>query len=374
MDDSKTTIGSIDEAKQTGKGVQTPLEMTEAAQKLGEMLRLHPKRDRLDVVALRGLCLLTEERPEDAGDGFIAMDLAKAIRRVSTTHASWAHSDLFGPGGKVDENHEAISDKIREQWQRVEKLWATLAEGVPQKFKIDGYSWHPKPEREIGGGTGRPTKYRLAQVNIEQTEADVVAIDDPVNETKTKNTNQETVVNSPNFVQYWCEEVEDAGWLAKQFSNAWSANTGNNHWMIWFSIASIIAMTVYSILVILSINHASNSTDILKIILIHPIVFWFFWRVLGPIMLVQRRRVVPAPSWLQSEHEDRLLEWRRIGERKAEVKLVRYVGTCPLCKGQLTIRGGGHLFTGRLYGACNESPQEHRFQFDHKLRHGQKLD
>ena len=351
--------------------------MVQAAQKMDDMLRSRSKSDRLDVATLRGLCLLAQERPDDAEAGFTAMDLTKAIRRTSSTHASWAQSDLFGPGGKVDENFEAISDRIREQWKRVETLWKSMEEGVPQKFAIDGAQWHPRPEREIGGGTGKLTKYRLVLTEIK---LDSSAPPAPIATSSTAATpstmiHADSTSTEPMHVKYWCEEVDEAGWLTKQFTKAWSADLGRKHWMVWLAVSSVAAMVIYVLVITLLISLAKNPLDVLKLLLVLPVSCWIFWRLFGPLTLTSERRIVPAPAWLQSSAEDRLLEGRPSGKGKGtDVKLVRYVATCPLCKGTIGIRGGGWLFTGRLYGACCESPQEHKFRFDYKQRNGSRFD
>lgn len=98
------------------------------------------------------------------------------------------------------------------------------------------------------------------------------------------------------------------------------------------------------------------------------------WIVVGPFWTVPNKRIVKAPQWLTPfSPEDMLLEWHVTKDKHKYLRLVRYVGRCPICNDKILIYGGGIEFFDRLVGRCTASPREHVYSFDHITRKGYSL-
>ena len=359
------TIEGAQERQQEGKGVATPLKMAEAAEFLGGYFRSHGKSDRLDVATLRGLCWLSHSRPGEAGEGFAAWDVAEAVRHVEKRHGAWLKSEWDG-GEK-----ETVADRVREQWNKIEKNWPQWEEGVLQKMSDEGKSLALRPERVVGGGAGKATRYRLSPWAAPKSTGGPVEL--PALEVDSSGAVQ---ANSKTTARYICEEVVEPKWLARQFERAWGASRSWRHPMVWGMVALMLIEILLATLGLLYVSVAKSLVVVFQTFLAMAASGWMFWESFGPIFLACARRIAPAPPWLRYGDDDRLLEFRPgKGEDAGGMKLVRYAAPCPLCADGSKVRptGGGWLYFGRLEGRCEAAPMEHRFRFDHKLRIGERI-
>lgn len=100
---------------------------------------------------------------------------------------------------------------------------------------------------------------------------------------------------------------------------------------------------------------------------------WVMWRLyVVPMTWLVDDRVIPAPEAFTGWSEDpSQLEMAREDGRKY-IRLVRFSGVCPVCAGRIELRYGTGDSARRLFGACNEAPQEHVYEFDRVTRLGQR--
>lgn len=92
---------------------------------------------------------------------------------------------------------------------------------------------------------------------------------------------------------------------------------------------------------------------------------WVCWRfVVRPMVLLLSDRITPAgdllTAWTESPCQ---LEMAKT-ENGRVIRVVRYSAICPICAGQIELEYGYGHDHRRLFGRCNESPQEHAFTFD----------
>lgn len=100
---------------------------------------------------------------------------------------------------------------------------------------------------------------------------------------------------------------------------------------------------------------------------------WVMWRLyVVPMTWLVDDRVIPAPEVFTGWSEDpSQLEMAREDGIKY-IRLVRFSGVCPVCAGRIELRYGTGFSARRLFGACNEAPQEHVYEFDRVTRLGQR--
>jgi hypothetical protein len=100
---------------------------------------------------------------------------------------------------------------------------------------------------------------------------------------------------------------------------------------------------------------------------------WAMWRFyVLPLARLVDDRVIPAPEVLVGWTEGPCqLEMAKEGGKKY-IRLVRFSGVCPVCAGRIELRYGAGDAARRLFGACNEAPQEHVYEFDRVTRIGQR--
>jgi hypothetical protein len=111
----------------------------------------------------------------------------------------------------------------------------------------------------------------------------------------------------------------------------------------------------------------------LALLLLLASLGWAIWRLYTrPLVWLVDDRVIPAPEVLAAWSElPCQLEMTKEDDKKY-IRLVRFSGVCPVCAGRIELRYGEGDSARRLFGACNEAPQEHVYEFDRVTRLGRR--
>lgn len=336
--------------------VETGFDATECFVFLEKVASGWKESDRLDVVMLRALCNLSAAQPDKAKVGFASWDVVDAVGTVRGR-----------PWSSPDDKSQMSSDVLK-QWGSLNKTWASKLEGITQRLAEASMSHFPCLAKTEGGGTGRPSLYRIdwRQTHPSPSPSHL----DPAS------TGAEIVTAARGDARYICEDIEDAGPLARIFTRGYHLRS----WRRWLYIVVIVAPLLFCAFLALlmflgwTMSATVDTKAALTLLMSMAIMVPAFWLTLGPLLLVAERRIVLAPWWMQSTDDDRLLELRCPPRHPAKcIKAVRYTGTCPICGGKMSAKSGQIQFWGRIVGRCEESPVEHVFSFDHVTRSGQLL-
>lgn len=331
--------------EQEPNGVRTGLLPPELATLISAAANGWREKSTLPVDLLLALARLSSEQPDQAMEGFTAWDIAAAMGVIRGR--AWA----------VGDDREKISDKVRVLWKRLsEDLWETKREGLCQRALDLGLTMTPGLHRIEGGGTGRPTRYRIVAVPLAVDELTPVS---------------EPVMLAPGEIRYICEDMEDTGPLVRMFASGFEMS-GWRKWMLFAALlVSLMLAFVLALLIFTGIIKQIPLKDLVYLLLGTVPLLLFLWITFGPVFRLPTSRILLAPWWMQSIEDDRLLEWRCPPKHSVKsIKAAHYSGVCPLCGGKVSVRSGGREFFGRLLGRCEESPREHVFSFDHVLRRG----
>lgn len=337
--------------EQEQNGVQTGLNASQLAELLEKLSSGWKESNRLDVQVLRAICRLSVADPEQATDGFSAMDVALEIGRLR--RHGW--SDCT--------DKDRVSDDVRRQWNKLLELWPTKEEGVRQALCDVGADVVPLLNKVEGGGAGRVTRYR-----IEWGAANA--------KSRAKEAVEPETFGVAGDVRYVCEDIQDARFFVRVLGRGYRLEGWRRGLLLGAVISSIVVFALILVLVLVQMLYSKSGADrhvwsSAATLFVFGIVFW---STTGRILRLADRKIVVAPWWMQSVHDDRLLERReppRFGDRS--IKAVRYATTCPICAGKITVKTGGLEFWGRLVGRCEHSPVEHVFSFDHVTRNGRYL-
>lgn len=100
---------------------------------------------------------------------------------------------------------------------------------------------------------------------------------------------------------------------------------------------------------------------------------WLFWRFLiRPWVWLLEDRIIQAGDALCAFKEDSAqLDMARDANGKS-IRLVRFGGVCPVCAGRIELRYGAGSNARRLFGCCQDAPNDHVFTFDRVTHIGQR--
>lgn len=337
--------GQTPPAEQDPNGVRTGMLTPDLDALIADAVNGWREKNTLPVDLLLTLALLSREQTDQATEGFTAWDIAETMGVVRGR--PWA----------VGDDREKISDKVRVLWKRLkEELWETKREGICQRARDLGLTEIPGLDRIEGGGTGRPTRYRVVSVPL--------VVDEPMHV-------PEVVALAPGEIRYICEDLENTGPFVRMFARGFEI-TG---WRKWALLAALVAslLLAFALFLVISAGMVRRIPlkDLVYLLLGTGSILWVLWITYGPVLRLPDARILPAPWWMQPADHNRLLEWRCPPRYSAKtIKAARYTGVCSLCGGKVIVRCGGREFFGRLIGRCEESPREHVFSFDHVLRRG----
>lgn len=337
--------------EQGENGVVTGLVPFQVFNSLGEIASRWREADRLDGMLFRALCRLAAHHPDRAEQGFTSLDIATAMGEIR--NRPWSSPD----------DKEKMSDDVRRQWNRLLELWASKHEGVCQHLKHQGWHVVPRLIKVEGGGSGNPSRYRIAFSTADTEERQSLPA--------------AAVPSAPQSeaVQYICEDIKDASLVARIFAKGYDLHG----WRRVIYVASLLIPLLFAffllMLLVISVGFgAALGKKELTFALTTAALFFVVMKTIGPLLALPNKRIVCAPWWMQSVEDDRLLEIRLPPRyERRSVKATRYTSTCPICGSTLVAKSGGFEFYGRIVGRCEDAPAEHVFSFDHITRFGKAL-
>lgn len=354
MNDSAAYFSDPESCEQVSKGGETGFEVINPFVLLDEICVGWNERDRLDAVLLRAICRLSVEHSPSAQEGFAPWDIVEAIGKLRGK--AWS---------STDNNKDQMSDDVRRQWKKLQSLWGAKEEGLAQQFADKGLKEIPVLAKTEGGGTGRPTRYRIDWIRpagIQKTERGIGL-----------NTSPKLQAGQ---VRYICEDIEDAGPIARIFARGYQLSGWRRGLfvLVLFGPLLFCLLLLVQLLASLTLSVTVGENAINRQIFSLFVVGGTAWLTIGALFLLGINKIVLAPWWMQSVDDDRLLE-HRCPPRYASksVKAVRYTATCPICGGKVAAKSGGLEFRGRVVGRCEAAPVEHVFSFDHITRAGSGL-
>lgn len=336
--------------EQVSNGVQSGFDLIQAFVLLREAASKWTEGDRLDVVLLRAICELSIECLEQTKDGFTPWDIVDAVTK------------LRGRPWSSGSNKDQKSDDVRRQWKRLEQLWASKIEGIRESLIDQGLQQFPQLERVEGGGTGNPTRYKIIWV------ADTTVID------RYKTFSFQDALPKKN-IRYICEDIQDAGPLARLFTKGYEMVGWKKHLYQITILAPLLLCYLVFVQIVFGLTMKETLVPVgISSIASFAIVCWAAWYTMKPLYEVPTKKITIAPWWMQSIDDDRLIELRVSLEAKTKsLKAVRYSSDCPICKGKVYAKSGGWEFRGRVIGRCEENPVEHVYTFDKVTRVGRFL-
>ncbi|RCX31685.1 hypothetical protein [Thioalbus denitrificans] len=338
-------------SEQAPNRVRSGFDAAQLFEKMDEVALCWREHDRLDVVLLRAICRLSLENPGDAEEGFTSPEIVHSV------------AQLRGRAWSSDNDTDRMSDDVRRYWNKLLATWEVKKEGIIQHFGDCGFGFAPHLDKAEGGGSGRPSRYRIHWMPI-----------DSVSEPESWAGVDVSAPFHDRSIRYICEDIEDAGLSARLFVKGYEM-TGWRKWVMLTLVGIPVLFLVLSAAVFLmgfSINMATlEMSVVLRSLIILGGTYWVTHITIGPILNVASARIVLAPWWMQSINDDRLLELQYPPRHPQKaIKAVRYTATCPLCGGAVSTRSGGLEFWGRIVGRCEHAPKEHVFSFDHVTRKG----
>lgn len=332
--------------------VQTEFSERQAYDLLNKNIIGWKEKDRLDGILLLAILELSKTQPSISQVGFPAWDIVETV--VKLRRRPWS----------TENDKERMSDDVRRQWKKLEVLWQSKSEGVNQSFHDEGFIKCPIIVRNEGGGTGRPTKYRIEWIDANDQSLEKCRPDDV----------QYNPSSIPS-VRYICEDIKDPNFLAKIFAKGYLLSGWRKRIYLVALLGPVILALIVAWLTVLEIalsngmvatNVSSGSSIASNLIIIFAVFI-----TLNPLFQLKAKGVLLAPWWMQSVEEERLLEFRNPPRFETKnIKAVSYSATCPICEGKIFAKSGGLEFYGRIIGRCNNSPLEHIFSFDHVSRRG----
>ena len=343
---------SVNSNEHPSNRVQTEFSELQAYDLLHKNIIGWKEKDRLDGVLLQAILELSKTQPIIAQEGFPAWDIVEAV--VKLRRRPWS----------TENDKESMSDDVRRQWKKLEALWQSKSEGIKQSFNDEGFTKFPTIVRNEGGGTGRPTKYRIAWLDAKDHGLNLV--------------NSDEVQSNPSYVthvRYICEDIKDPNFMAKSFAKGYILSG----WRKRVYLAALLGPVIFAMIVTLvTLLNIVLSTSVTKAnvgygssIASSLIIIFAVFVTLNPLFQLKAKGVLLAPWWMQSVDEERLLEFRAPPRFEAKnIKAVSYSAICPICEGKIFAKSGGLEFFGRIIGRCNNSPVEHIYSFDHVSRRG----
>lgn len=331
-------------------GVQSGFDVLQPIVLLIKAINQWRERDRLDVLLLKAICTLSLEHSEQAEDGFTPWDIVEAVTM------------LRGRPWSSGNNKEQMADDVRRQWKKLEQLWASKQEGIREGLLDQGIHAIPQIVRSEGGGTGKPTRYRVTWVETSETIGRKLGDD-------FQNTFQKA------DIRYICEDIEDAGPLARLFTKGYEmVGWKKQLYLLTLLLPMLFCYLIFVQFVFGLTMKTAFGPAAISSFSSFVVLCGATWYTLTPLYDVPVRKITVAPWWMQSIDDDRLIELRVSSEDQTKsIKAVRYSANCPICSGKVYAKSGGWAFHGRVVGKCEENPVEHVFSFDHITRVGKYL-
>lgn len=353
MNDSAAYFSRLNGDEQMSKGVRTGFDEATSLVFIGKLASEWKEADRLDVSLLRALCQLSVDQPDKAKEGFPSWDLVEAVGKIRGRR--WSSSD----------DKAQMSADVLKYWNKLAETWQSKFEGISQISADESWGVVPKLAKTEGGGTGRPSLYRIEWLPFEQSEVLTHPVIAPSSDQ-----------NPHAHVRYICEDIKEAAFFARIFTHGFQLKGWRRD--VYRLAVGVPLLFVWLLIVYVALNIAMvevvGAHTVISSLITLGVLMWVSWITVGPLQQLSINKIVIAPWWMQSIDDDRLLEYRyppRYSDKS--IKGVRYTGSCPICGGKVVAKSGGIRRWNRIVGQCEESPIEHVFSFDHITRIGPVL-
>ncbi len=302
--------------------------------------------EKLAFQAFRAVLYLHRKHPNR--DGFTTLEVGEALREISGKRWTQDLTDT-----------DEVGRKIRKYWLGLQAIWPSKAKGVEEHLSAAGLAGQVAPDKhESAGGAGRPSRYFV------RYRADPLGVED---------SKPAAVPLSEGEIQYFTDDLIEAGWRLRWFSNGYRLSGWRRQVFIWYFIAHVMAVLALFFLLLAFFFLPGIPADP-KIFVAIPALIAAICYSAWPMFDLIERRIIVAPGWLQSHPNDVVLEVRCPPRHDHKhLQAVRYTARCGICSGRVHIQSGGFRFWGRLVGVCDGSPREHVYSFDHITRLGARL-
>lgn len=273
---------------------------------------------------------------EDADSSYLRFDAAAVCRGMGLREEA-------DPGRRV-----------REYWKKLAKLFPEWRAGLVEQAQAMGCGVIPVVEKLESAGRN-PVEYQVGLQRIDESP------ELPTPETLPR-----------SWVVYRKERTRPVRlWLLGIGVRLGPVAKG--------MIAACMAATVLVVFVLgmwaawLGLHGEIQAMMSLSVIML---AIWLFAHaVLGPVFFTASNGVGMARDHLVPMSEVEPVQLVKVvnDDGTTTIDMVKHVADCPICKGRVTVNGGGLAFPFRLVGRCRRSPREHVFSFDHVTRTGMPL-
>ncbi|PHV10021.1 hypothetical protein CSQ89_18480 [Chitinimonas sp. BJB300] len=332
--------------KQGRNPVDTGLMTLEVIDLLDRIAASWDKADQLPVQVFRALLKLHHQ--DSTTDSFTAMDIAEAMDEVRGY--VWIQDKTY-----INE----VSRKVRDNWKKLEAIWKQKKTGVLEQLIDKGIAGTILlDKKESIGGAGRLSTYAI-RLEITAQESEFPAI--------------EPIALAEGEIHYFTEDLLDEGWLITLLSAGFEMIGWKRSIFRGVICVPFFVFFFYLIFLLAQLSVTQFWVDWRSIFLTCILIAWSCYAAKSVIDLLELR-VVLAPFWIFQSENDVVLEWRTPPNHKIKhIQAVRYKAQCLVCDGRVRVRKGGIRFWGRLIGACEASPREHVYSFDHVTKRGKEL-
>lgn len=143
---------------------------------------------------------------------------------------------------------------------------------------------------------------------------------------------------------------------------------------VFLVVGGLLVLSIFT-LGILAIASILGGHQVWHAAFVFAAYSWVVYTELLPPYRVISARVLKAPLLIQRSDDHLLLEWRGKPRYPAsELHVVRYLGSCPLCGGTVTIdKRYWWSSVEDLVGRCENARRQHVFTFDHELKIGMRI-
>ncbi|MBV1776014.1 hypothetical protein KSF73_09845 [Burkholderiaceae bacterium DAT-1] len=299
---------------------------------------------------LRALIRLYRKYPER--EGFQGVEIVEEMELEAATGC------LGSPAKPADPDR--IRKFARELFKDLQKCFDEKLSGIQQRLSEKGFAESIRLFKfESTGGPGNPSLYgiefeSIPEINI-STRSD--CLPDP---------------SKFPYVTYREDDVIAKGRLINVFRLGMRLE-GVGKWMTVLWLVFLLGVSVlFGVLILIQVFYLKHKLDDVSI-LFNAALILFFVHHFKFVVSLPAVRVALAPGWLQNEERDLIVSWGKNPGQPAVLKLIRYGANCPICGGEIRLRAGRIRFMGRIIGACENSPREHVYSFDHVMRRGKLL-
>jgi hypothetical protein len=224
--------------------------------------------------------------------------------------------------------------------------------------------WLPRITRQVGGGRGLSSTYRL-----EFVARDVVTPPEPSSSSGDQQLAYEVRAAETALLARWL-------FIPEGFALSWRSWRG----LTFVSLLVLVGMGMAGLFILAwsALAHPGplRAMD-LWLIVMCAFVGVGLWFGLRAFFDVVDQRIVSAPSALLSLNEAygqlRCLRRKDTKLPGGWMSLVRITSECPSCGAAIELLPGKPDFPGRMVGRCRDAPSEHVFSFDPTTFRGRPL-